>query len=300
MTSWGSVWSLPTTSTPLCSGWHPLFAETNRYLCKYICLCRDSCASVCVHAARFEFAFRHFCCCFCFAFFLCFRFCWISKSCVLISIILIMRSLTCQHTFIRFVQCASSRTHTDTACIRLTTAQFCIHERPNHQTPTNGWRNEGTHSQWNFYSIRSVRRRHAICAVHANIYGKMRYAPLPPASARSGVAICSMLCTENDSNDKRERKKCAFLENDDKSVVVAAGAEREREDGRGAAKRQIWSKNKNWNWHISTSTHATHIYCILISRIDRSVTSSSRDCDIARLPHSIASGTWKCIILKYL
>lgn len=37
----------------------------------------------------------------------CFVFRWISKSCVLISIILIMRSLTCQHTFVAPVICCT-------------------------------------------------------------------------------------------------------------------------------------------------------------------------------------------------
>lgn len=86
-----------------------------------------------------------------------------------------------------------------------------------------------------FRSLHIARRWYAICAVHANIYGKMRFVltpPLPPSpigtpsSPPFRLAFATqtsgrdMLCTENDSNDKRERKKCAFLENDDKSVVV--------------------------------------------------------------------------------
>lgn len=185
-----SLWSLQVYSSAQCSVWHSLLPKTNRSGCKYyrnIYIYKY----LVVRCVRFVFVFAIFS-------LLLFRFCWISESCVLISIILIMRSLTCQHN----IHSAASR------CAR-------EHEHAVLLSLNSAYTNECLHSQWNFHSNDGF----AICAVHANIYGKMLFAPLRAALHNPLASGCNMLCTENDSNDKRERKKCAFLGNDDKSVV---------------------------------------------------------------------------------
>lgn len=183
-----------------------------------------------------------------------------------------MRSLTCQHN----IHSAASR------CAR-------EHEHAVLLSLNSAYTNECLHSQWNFHSNDGF----AICAVHANIYGKMLFAPLRAALHNPLASGCNMLCTENDSNDKRERKKCAFLGNDDKSVVdVSNGSQSQswvvwkKQRGECKTKQKIIIIEELAYQHIHT--HTQHI---LIFRIQRRVTSSS--CPLtAPLPARIPFCHW--------
>lgn len=110
--------------TAECSVWRSLLPKTNRSGCKYTRILSCAVFVLCLFLRNF------FCCYFAF------RFCWISKSCVLISIILIMRSLTCQHTFIR-QPVAVRAANTSTQYFSLNSA----------------YTNECSHSHWNFHSF---------------------------------------------------------------------------------------------------------------------------------------------------